>query len=124
MAESSWTSCIACHVEELDFALTVVATVTSRRAERVVLDAGFKTLSAYHHPPRPLHRDDLELEYLSAEHGVFRVSPGREGPKLKERVELVVGYSDSTTFLHDRLVGVRNGCVERVWDMLARGLVT
>ena len=114
----------AFHVEELDFALTVVATVTSRRAERVVLDAGFKTLSAYHHPPHPLYRDDLVLDYLSAEHGVFRVAPGREGPKLKERVELVVGYSDSTTFLHDRLVGVRNGCVERVFDVLGRGLVT
>jgi len=114
----------AFHVEELDFALTVVATVTSRRAERVVLDAGFKTLSAYHHPPHPLCRDDLVLDYLSAEHGVFRVTPGREGPKLKERVELVVGYSDSTTFLHDRLVGVRNGCVERVFDVLGRGLVT
>jgi D-serine deaminase-like pyridoxal phosphate-dependent protein len=114
----------AFHVQELDLALTVIATVTSRRAGSVILDAGFKTLSAYHHPPHALHRDDLEFDYLSAEHGVFRVAPGREGPKLKERVELAVGYSDSTTFLHDRLVGVRNGCVERVWELLGRGLVT
>ena len=114
----------AFHVEDLRFALTVMTSVTSRQAERVVVDAGFKTLSAHHQPPRALHRDDIEFEYLSAEHGVFRVAPGKEGPRLGERIELLVGYSDSTTFLHDRLVGLRNDRVERVWDVLGRGYLT
>lgn len=114
----------ACHVgEQLGFALTVLATVTSRRDGLAVVDAGFKTLSAYHHPPRLQDRDDLELAYLSAEHGVFRVVRGA-GPALGERVSLLPGYSDSTTCLHDHFVCHREGRVERVWQLAGRGALT
>ncbi|MFC1526885.1 DSD1 family PLP-dependent enzyme [Candidatus Latescibacterota bacterium] len=110
--------------EELKCALTCLTTVTSRRPGRVVLDAGFKTLSAFHHPPLPLGRDDVVLDYLSAEHGVFSVPEGRDGPALGERVELLVGYGDSTTFLHDHMLGLRKGRVERVLAIVGRGLLT
>ena len=40
-----------CHVEALTPALTVLTSVTSRAADRVVVDAGFKTLSSGHQPP-------------------------------------------------------------------------
>jgi D-serine deaminase-like pyridoxal phosphate-dependent protein len=111
-------------VEDLECALTVLATVTSRGPDRAVLDAGFKTLSAHHHPPYPLGRDDLELRYLSAEHGLFAVKEGCPGPRLGERLELVVGYSDSTTFLHDCFLGLRQGRVEVVWPIEGRGCLT
>ena len=64
-----------CHLEELGFeyALTILTTVTSRPTpERVITDAGFKTLSAkeeWH--AVVLGHDDFELVYLSAEHGVW-----------------------------------------------------
>lgn len=113
------------HVDEkLGLALTVLSTVTSRGPGRVVLDAGFKTMSAFHHPPKALTRDDIELNYLSAEHGEYRVRDGAAGPELGERIQLVVGYSDSTNFLHDRFLGVRDGVVECVWEIAARGLLT
>lgn len=110
--------------EELLFALTVLVTVTGRHSDHVVTDGGFKTLSAFHHPPRPLGRDDLELAYLSAEHGVYHICDGCAGPDLGERLELLPGYSDSTTFLHDAFVAVRDGRVERVWEILGRGALT
>lgn len=112
-----------CHVESLQPALTILATVTSRAADRVVLDAGFKTLSAYHQPPEVLHRQDLKFRYLSAEHGVFDIAPNCTGPDLGQQVELLVGYSDSTTLLHEFFVGVRLGLVEEIWEISARGLV-
>lgn len=115
----------AFHVTEaLGLALTCLATVTSRRSERAIVDAGFKTLSAFHHPPQALGRDDLELKYLSAEHGVFTVVPGRDGPRLGDRLELAVGYSDSTTFMHDFLLGTRGDRVETVFEVSGRGLLT
>jgi len=40
---------------------------------------------------------------------------------LGERVEFVLGYSDSTTFLHDMFWGVRKGVVERILPILGRG---
>ena len=44
-------------------------------------------------------------------------------PRLGERVEFVVGYSDSAVFLHDRLHAVRGGVVEAVWELSARGKI-
>ncbi len=113
-----------CHVgEELGFALTVLASVTGRHGGHIVLDSGFKTLSAFHYPPRALDRDDLEFRYLSAEHGVFDIRGGG-GPALGERIHLLPGYSDSTTVLHDAFLGVREGRVECLWQILGRGALT
>lgn len=108
------------YVHDLEYALTILATVTSKQAQQVVVDAGFKTMSAFHHPPQPLDRDDLELRYLSAEHGVFKVKSG-PGPQLGELLQFVAGYSDSTTFLHNFFLAMRRGRVEQVWDILGRG---
>ena len=114
-----------CHVgEELGYALTVLAGVTGRHDGHIVLDSGFKTLSAFHYPPRALDRDDLEFRYLSAEHGVFDIRPGHAGPALGERIHLLPGYGDSTTVLHDAFLGVRQGRVECQWDILGRGALT
>ena len=113
------------HVDDrLGLALTVLSTVTSRGPGRVILDAGFKTMSTFHHPPAALDRDDIELDYLSAEHGQYQVRDGEPGPDLGDRIRLAVGYSDSTSFLHDRFLGVRNGVVECCWDIAGRGLLT
>lgn len=107
------------HVGDLEIALTLVASVTSRRPGQVVFDAGFKSMSAYHGPPLAREHKELNLEYLSAEHGVF--TSGTTPPALGERVEFVLGYSDSTTFLHDMFWGVRKGVVERILPILGRG---
>lgn len=107
-------------VDDLGYALTILSTVTSRQAGHVVVDAGFKTMSAYHHPPHALGRDDLKLRYLSAEHGIFEIKSG-PGPQVGELLRFVAGYSDSTTFLHDFFVGMRGDKVEQVWPILGRG---
>jgi D-serine deaminase-like pyridoxal phosphate-dependent protein len=113
-----------CFVDDLDLALTVLATVTSRHSGHIVTDAGFKTMSSSHAEPTPVDRDDIVLRYLSAEHGVWDLKPGCAGPRIGEQVEFVVGYSDSTNFLHDRFLAMRDGRVEAVWKLMARGKLT
>ena len=54
----------ACFVDDLDFALSLLGTVTSRHPTHAVIDAGFKSISGFHHQPRPLKRDDLEESQL------------------------------------------------------------
>ncbi len=112
------------HVGGLDIALRAITTVTSKRPGQIVTDAGFKTLSAHHGTPQVLSHSGIELKYLSAEHGVYTVSPDHPIPALGERLELALGYTDSTTFLHDVFYGVRNGIVETIWPILGRGLLT
>lgn len=111
------------HVDSLNYALTCLATVTSRSTSHVVVDAGFKTMSSFHQAPFPLERDDLELRNLSAEHGIFDLKSGAAGPRVGEQIRFVVGYSDSTTVLHDRLLGIRADRVERIWQIEGRGLL-
>ena len=115
-----------CHLDELGFeyALTILTTVSSRpTAERVITDAGFKTLSAGEAGRQPflVERPDWELEYLSAEHGNWRRPPGGEDVVIGDRLEIVPDYHDTTTFRHDQFVGMRGDVVEAVIPLLGRG---
>jgi D-serine deaminase-like pyridoxal phosphate-dependent protein len=51
---------------------------------------------------------------------VFLNEPG-EWPAIGDKLEFVVGYSDSTVFLHDVLYGTRNGVVQAAWEIQGRG---
>ena len=53
------------------------------------------------HVPEVKGRSDLRIQSLSAEHGILEVS-GESGPAVGERIELIPGYGDFTTVLHDR----------------------
>jgi D-serine deaminase-like pyridoxal phosphate-dependent protein len=113
-----------CHLEELGFeyALTIRTTVTSRpTAERVITDAGFKALSAQEGQPILVDWPDMELDYLSAEHGVWRRGPASEEIRIGDRLEIIPDYHDTTTFRHDTFVGLRDGVVEVLIPLLARG---
>ncbi len=110
-----------CHVTGLEFALTVLATVTSRPAPgRAIIDAGRKTLNLELHMPEVRGRPGIRVRALSAEHGILELGPG-EDLEIGERLELVPGYGDFTTVLHDRFFGVRAGRLEAVWPLEARG---
>lgn len=110
-----------CQVAALEYALTILATVTSRPApDRAVIDAGRKTMNQELCVPAVIGRDDLRVQSLSAEHGVLQVVSG-PGPAIGERIRLIPGYGDFTTVLHDRMVAVRDGLVEAIWPLDARG---
>jgi D-serine deaminase-like pyridoxal phosphate-dependent protein len=117
-----------CHLEELGFeyALTILTTVGSRPTpERVITDAGFKTLSAkeeWH--AVVLGHDDFELVYLSAEHGVWLRTSDGPAVRIGEQLEIIPDYHDTTTFRHDAFIGLRDGVVETVIPLLARGKLT
>ncbi|MCP5150736.1 MAG: DSD1 family PLP-dependent enzyme [Ectothiorhodospiraceae bacterium] len=105
-----------------EFALTVLATVTSRPTPtRIICDAGFKTMSGAHGAPRPLGIDAVRSVALSAEHGTIELDAPSPTPRVGDTIELVPGYSDSTVFLHDALVATRGERVEAVWPLLGRG---
>lgn len=104
------------------FALTVVASVTSRPTPtRIVTDAGKKTMSGDAALPRPIGLPPVRTLRLSAEHATIELEHPSDTPRIGERVEFIVGYSDTTVHLHDELVATRKGVVEAVWRVAARG---
>lgn len=102
-------------------ALTIMTTVTSRPTPtRIICDAGKKTMSSDAAVPRPLVQGDVQSVSLSAEHARIELATPSD-LAVGDRVEFVVGYSDTTTMLHEELYGVRNDRVEVVWPILGRG---
>ena len=116
---------VECHLDELGFeyALTLVTTVSSRsRPDRVVVDAGFKTVSTRDEMPTiVMDRPDLALVYLSAEHGMFHKPEDSPPIAIGDRLTLLPDYHDTTTFRHDAFVGVRDGIVETIIPLAGRG---
>jgi D-serine deaminase-like pyridoxal phosphate-dependent protein len=105
-------------------ALTVWTTVISRPTPtRIVCDAGWKGMARYPTLPQPLLPGRVASLTLSAEHATIEMADGTPSPRVGRRVEFIVGYSDSTVFLHDWLWGTRNGRVEVVWPNLGRGKI-
>jgi D-serine deaminase-like pyridoxal phosphate-dependent protein len=111
-----------CQVPELQYALSVLTTVVSRPAPgRAIIDAGRKTLNKEVHMPLVSGRDDIRVASLSAEHGTLELDPGAQDLKIGQRLELIPGYADLTTILHDDYYCFRGGRLEAVWPIAARG---
>ncbi len=109
---------------ELPCALTVLTTVISRpNPTRVILDAGRKAMSNDMALPRPLILPDISSVKLSAEHAQIELSAPSDTPKIGDKIELVVGYSDTTIHLHEEMVALRGGIVEAVWKVAGRGKI-
>jgi len=87
----------------------------------VVVDAGLKALAV--DSGLPLIRGGRGLSYAGAsdEHGVVTVADGVAAPRLGERLQLVPGHCDPTVNLYDHMIVARNGRVEDIWPVAARG---
>ena len=106
------------------YALTVLATVTSRPTPtRIVLDAGKKTMTDDAAPPQPLGIGATRAMKVSAEHTTLELELPSETPQVGDRIEFVVGYSDTTVHLHEEMIGVRDGTIEEVWRIAGRGRI-
>jgi len=103
-------------------ALTLLATVISRpTSSRIVIDAGKKAMSDDTAMPQPIGLPAIRSMRLSAEHATIVLEAPSETPRIGDRVELITGYSDTTVHLHEEIVGTRQGRIEAIWPVAARG---
>ena len=112
-----------------EIALSIVCTVQSRpHSGRATVDGGMKTFmgEAFPSPPAflkgfgegvdlPVH-----LEGLTEEHGLVALTPEIQ-PGVGDRIAFYPNHVCTTVNLSDEVVGVRNGRVEVVWTVAARG---
>lgn len=102
--------------------LFVVSTVMSTPApDRVILDAGLKSTTAECGPPAIHGAQALQYAAINDEHGVVRVASGAQPPALGDTLLLVPSHVDPTFNLHDGLVVYRDGIVQDIWEISARG---
>ena len=105
---------------EWENALFILTSVMSHaKADKAIVDAGLKAQSVDSGLPFIYGRDDVEYVKCSDEHGV--VSDPNGVLEINEKLKLVPGHCDPTCNVHDFYIGVRNGKVETVWPVSARG---
>ncbi|WP_374637218.1 3-hydroxy-D-aspartate aldolase BhcC [Paracoccus sp. (in: a-proteobacteria)] len=105
---------------EWENALFILTSVMSHaKPDLAVCDAGLKAQSVDSGLPFIYGRDDVKYIKCSDEHGVIEDKTG--ALKVNDKLRLVPGHCDPTCNVHDWYVGIRNGKVEVVWPVSARG---
>ena len=105
---------------EWENALFILTSVMSHaKSDKAIVDAGLKAQSVDSGLPTIYGRNDVEYVKCSDEHGV--VSDPAGVLQVNDTLKLVPGHCDPTCNVHDWYVGVRNGKVETLWPVSARG---
>ncbi len=107
-------------------AFTVICTVVSRpTAKRGIIDGGSKTFSS---DQMGLDGFGLILEYPQAaiyhqseEHGFVDFSACERRPEIGDKVTIIPNHCCVVVNLFNELVGMRDGEIEVIWPVAARG---
>lgn len=116
---------------DADMAAFVETTVISVQGERVVIDAGNKSLSA-DCPPNspPFHfsgygrvagHDALTLYAMTEEHGMLHNPDASDVIQVGDRLRIYPNHICTTVNLYDKAYLLRGGRVERILRIAARG---
>ncbi len=109
-------------------ALWVEVTVISNAVpDQIVIDAGSKTLTSDSHPDGGngsiVDLPGADLHTINEEHGYVGVAGVSELPALGDHLQVIPNHACGCVNLHEGLLAVRDGVVDHVIDVSARGLV-
>lgn len=109
-----------------DCAMHVRATVVSLPTpDRAIIDAGSKVLTREQYYVKNFGRiveyPDAAVANMSEEHGMIDLSRSAARPKVGEVVRIVPNHCCVVSNMVDEVYGIRNGAVEVVWPVAARG---
>ena len=96
------------------------STFSTPRPGVAIGDAGVRAVSSISGMPEVSDRPGVAEESMDNDHAVFKVEPGA-GLKVGDQVLLIPAQQDAMVSRWDRFIGLRNGKVEVVWDIQARG---
>jgi D-serine deaminase-like pyridoxal phosphate-dependent protein len=105
-------------VGDFENALTVLATVISRRPDRVIVDAGNKSMGAPALASMKGH--GLANFRFDEEHGIFAAAPA-DGLAVGDVVELIPGYAPGTVNWYDAYHVIEDDKVIDIWPVIPRG---
>jgi len=108
-----------CDETEWEHALFVLASVMSQHDQLAVLDAGLKSMTLESGLPEVSGVQDCRVLKCNDEHSM--IEDPQSVLRMNDRVRLIPGHCDPTCNLHDWYVCVRNGVVEALWPVSARG---
>jgi len=105
-------------VPGFEHSLTIAATVISRQSDKVIVDAGNKSVADPADVTIAGH--DLKVVRFDEEHGIF-AAPEGSSLRVGDAVALVPGYSPSTVNWYDVYHIVHDEVVVDIWPIIPRG---
>ena len=106
---------------EFSYAAKVLTTIISTPRPGVAIgDAGSRAVSTVLGVPGVDGRPGVDVESMDGDHAVFKLTDGAT-LNVGDQVLLVPAQQDAMVSRWDRFIGLRNGKVEAVWDIQARG---
>ncbi len=105
-------------VPGFEHSLTIQATVISRQSDKVIVDAGNKSVADPADVTIVGHRH--EVFRFDEEHGIF-TAPQGSALKVGDSVALVPGYSPSTVNWYDAYHVISGDVVVDIWPIIPRG---
>ncbi len=104
--------------------LSILGTVISRPAsDRCIVDVGYKAASSDGGPLKALGFDNAVFSFAGDEHGQLQFPASANQPSIGDKVTFWPSHCDTTVNLYDQYVVAREGAVEAVWEISARGRV-
>ena len=118
---AQWPGGAPCPFEN---ALTILGTVISRPAtDRAIVDVGYKAASSDGGPIVVAGNMDAEFSFAGDEHGQLFFPGGTCPLALGDKITFLPSHCDTTVNLYDGYIVTRDGLVEDVWEIAARGRV-
>jgi len=109
------------YMTEFHYAAKILTTIISTPRPGVAIgDAGVRAVSSVSGMPTVSDRTGVTVETMDSDHSVFKVASGAS-LKVGDQVLLIPAQQDAMVSRWDRFVGLRDGKVEVVWDIQARG---
>ena len=109
------------YMTDFQFAGKILTTIISTPREGVAIgDAGIKAVGSLKGMPQVDNRRDLTVESMEANRALYRVEEGGYA-KIGDQLLLIPAQQDAMVSRWDRFIGIRNGRVETVWEISARG---
>lgn len=97
--------------------------MSTNQPNMVICDAGLKAIASDSGNPVIHGYEHLTYRMTSDEHGNIDLDE-KTTFNLGDRVALIPGHCDPNVNLYDWYVGIRNGIVEKVWPVAARGALS
>ena len=109
------------YMSDFQFAGKVLTTIVSTPRPGIAAgDAGIRAVGSLRGMPVVDDRPGVAVESMDLDHAIFRLDDGVQ-LKIGQQIALIPAQQDAMVSRWDRFVGVRDGKVEAVWDIQARG---
>ena len=109
--------------DDFGVSLFVLATAISQpQSSLITFDAGFKSLASDKMAPEFRDVEGVVYHWGGDEHGIIQLNNPSKSIDLGDKLEVLTPHCDPTVNLHDFYFPYRDGLVQEIWPISARGL--